>query len=179
MKRLSEQAARGQVMGEFFQALSDEERKDIAAKTDVNAARLRAWAQCYTCVRPQRIPAVAMLTATVTPRATPADALPPMQLSFWIFGVDDLADEHLISLAELRQRSGLWHSAALIGMVDNRQPEAGDELTSMLLEVRSALARYPLFEPLRQPWAYEVRRLVDAMTQEYEAALDYQARGPE
>jgi hypothetical protein len=166
-------------MGEFFQAMSKAERQQIAVNTDRNAALLRDWAQRYALIRPERIPTVALLTATVAPRTRPIDALPTMQLSLWISGVEDIADERIIPLTELRRRIALWYEAALSNTIDTDRPAEYDELTLMLLEIRSALAQYPLFSPLQRRWAFEVRRLVETMAQEYEAGAHYQTRGPQ
>ena len=162
---------------QFFQILDREEQHRIAATTEVLATMLSDWAQQYRRIRLTNIPAVALLTSTVAPRMLPVEVLPTMKLSFWIFGVADLADERQLPLAELRGRMERWYAAALHGTIDRGAMERPDELTSMLLEVRSALARQALFKPLYKRWALEVRRLVEAMIQEYHFGLEYQANG--
>ena len=163
--------------GKFFQTLDRKEQHRIASTTEVLVTMLSDWAQQYRCIQLAHIPSVALLTSTVAPRMLPTEVLPTMKLSFWILGVDNLADERQLPLAELRRRMEQWYAAALHGTLDRRTMERPDELTSMLLEVRSELARQILFKPLYKRWALEVRRLVEAMLQEYHFGLEYQANG--
>lgn len=158
----------------FFQRLSVRERVHARDKADVLVALLHNWASSYPCIRSMRIPSVALLTATVAPHIAPVDALASAQLSFWIFGVDDLADERALSLDELERRAERWYAIAR-GEPD--PPGQEDELSQMLRQIRAALSRFRLFEQLGDHWAAEVRALVEAMLEEYRYALAYEHKG--
>ncbi len=159
----------------FFQMLAPQEKHRITTTTEVLATMLSNWSQRYACIRPARIPAVALLTSAVAPRVLPAELMPTMKLRCWILGVDDLVKEGQLPLAELRWRMERWYTAALNGTIDRGVTQQPDELTAMLLEVRSELAQHALFKPLCKRWALEVRRLVEAMIQEYHFGLEYRA----
>lgn len=159
----------------FFQGLSLREKLQARSTADVLVALLTRWGTHYPFVRPVRIPSVALLTATVAPHIPPADAMPSAQLSFWIFGVDDIADERTISPVELEKRAAYWYKIAR-GQ-DTDPVDKADGLAEMLIEIRTALSQLPLFQVLQPYWAAEVQGLVDAMIQEYHYGLDYTTRG--
>ena len=165
------------MIGKFFQILDCEEQHRIADATELLVTMLCDWSQPYRCVRLANVPAVALRTATVAPQLLPAEALPALKLNLWVLGVNDLADGRQLPLTELRSRMERWYAAALHGTLDRGTLERPDELTSILLEVRSALERQALFKPLYKHWALEVRRLAEATLQEYHFGLECQANG--
>ena len=164
-------------MGESFQAMGIAEHRHSAASPDGNATLLQAWAHSYPSIQPPSQPVVAMLTAAIAPWIAPLDALPIMQLSYWLSSLDELTAERQLTLDELRQRSLIWHTGALTGTLNGYLLGEHDELTPMLLDIRSALAHHPLFGALREEWAYEVRRLAEALVEKHQAARDYQTGG--
>ncbi|CAG0935610.1 hypothetical protein TFLX_04453 [Thermoflexales bacterium] len=155
----------------FFETLSPEERHSIHEATSALVERLEVWAQRYPRARAKRIPPVALLMAAVTPRLSLPAALLAAQMTFWIFMLDDLADERAITLAEFQQRTEVWYRLARDGAPG--EVNADDELGAFLLEIRAELANYPLFEPLQSRWAAQVRLIAEAMAQEYQYGLQY------
>jgi len=161
-------------IGNLFDTFSVEERQRIKGVTDTLIELLEEWSRQYPSVRTTRTAAVALLSATVAPRMPVTASLLLSKFAQWLFGVDDRADERLVSLAELEQKVEQWRSMANDGPsneIDN------DELSLMLLEIREELSTFPLFEPLREWWSSEVARLVEAMVQEYWNGVQYRTNG--
>jgi hypothetical protein len=161
----------------FFDTLGAREKQLARDRTDALTAVLVRWARRYSIVRTARIPSVALLTTLVAPRLSPLDVLVTAKLAFWIFGIDDIADERTVSLAQLEEKARQWCSIAEAGPGD--QIGEVDELATILLEIREELSRLPLFEALQGYWALEVRRFVEAMIWEYRWGIEYTTHGPD
>jgi hypothetical protein len=161
----------------FFDTLGGREKRLARDRTDVLTAMLMRWARQYSTIRTARVPSVALLTATVAPRIAPIDAFVSTKLAFWIFGVDDIADERAVPLAELEKRASQWCLIARDGSAD--QVDETDELATMFLEIRRELSTFPLFESLQGHWILEVRRFVEAMIWEYRWGVGYTTHGPD
>ena len=161
----------------FFRTLNDRERDGINDRAQTLAQMLLQWAAGYSVTRHRRVPSVALLTAACVPRIPPHDALPTMKLSFWEFGIDDIADERQVSQSELESLAR--HFGSLAGGHPPTPQANRDELSAMLHEVRGDLARYPLFASLGEAWAQEVERFVMAMAFEYRYGSSFRKAGPE
>jgi hypothetical protein len=161
----------------IFDSLSPRERQLAQDRADVLSALLTKWLRRHCVVREVRVQSLSFYTAMVLPRISPTDALISAKLAFWIYGVDDVADERTVPLAELEERAERWYEVAESSSHD--QPGETDGLAEMLAEIASELSRFPLFEYLRPHWALEVRRLVQAMIWEYRSGVAYTAGGPD
>ena len=161
----------------FFDTLDAREKQLARDRTDALTEMLTRWAQRYPSVRMARVPSVALLTATVAPRVSPIDALVSTKLAFWIFGIDDIADERTVPLAALEEKARQWCLIAGDGSGD--EVDETDELDAMFLEIKRDLDTFPLFELLQDYWRQEVRRFVEAMIWEYRWGIEYTARGPD
>ena len=155
----------------LFDTLNPKEREHIHERTDALVKLLEAWVQRYPRARSERIPPVALLMAAVMPRLSLPAALLASQITFWIFMLDDLADERQVTLDEFQQKAEVWYQLAQDGSPDETNDY--DELGIILLEIRADLASYRLFEPLRSMWATQVRLIIEAMAQEYQYGLQY------
>ncbi len=160
--------------GTFFDTFSAKEKYFFGERTKALTQVLEEWARGYSCTRPARVSLMSLLTAMTSPRLTVPDSLAGVKISFWIFAVDDLADEQKISLANLLTIAEQGYLSAKNGTGSN---DESDELTAMLLEIRKDLSRFRLFEPLLEYWASNVRRLVEAMAQEYRYSLLFNTEG--
>jgi hypothetical protein len=98
-------------------------------------------------------------------------------MTLWIFGVDDITDERLIPLTDIRCKAEAWYAIAKDGAGNGKRPADDDELTTILLEMRAELSKSQLFEPLHEQWAASLRDVLDGIIQEYRYGLDYTARG--
>jgi hypothetical protein len=154
----------------FINTLSAEEKHYIKDRTNALMEMLRQWARQHHLIRAIRIPAAALVAATALPRIPLADSLLVAQMMLWIFAVDDIADEHIVTLADMRRKTEQWCLIAYHG-VDNQD----DDLTTILLEMRKKLSKSHLFEPLREYWASRLRLLGETMIQEYQDGLQYDA----
>jgi hypothetical protein len=161
--------------GSLFDTFGVEEKQRIRDVTDTLVELLEEWSRRYPSVRTTRTAAVALLSATVAPQMPITASLSTSKFAQWLFGVDDRADERLVSLAEFQQKTEQWRSIANDG--PSSEIDGNDELSIMLLEIREELSKYPLFEPLREWWSSEVARLVEAMVQEYWNGVRYRANG--
>jgi hypothetical protein len=159
----------------FFDALSVKEKQRIKERTDTLIDMLGDWASQYSLIRMIRIPSVALLIAALVPRIALRDSLLVAKLALLIFGIDDMADERVITLAELQRKAEQWYWIANHG--SNSAIDNGDEPTAILLELRAELSKFRLFEPLREYWSSSARRLFEAMVQEYRYGLRYRAGG--
>lgn len=154
----------------FFDTLSVEEKQQLKDRMVALTDLMTEWVRAYPLVRAVRIPPVALLMAAITPRLSLPTSLLIAKIVFWIFELDDLADERAITLPELQQKIEVWYRLARDGSPDEKN---NDELAAMLLEIRESLSGYPLFEPLREVWATQVRLLAEAGAQEYQYGLQY------
>ncbi len=165
----------------FFDTLSDEEKREIAKTTDTLAELLKEWVPQYPIIRPTRIPMAALSTAlafaTAIPRLPPADYLPLSKMTLWIFGVDDITDERLITLADIQRKAEEWYWIAHHGASDRRETSDCIELTTILLEIREKLSNSRLFEPLCEQWASSLQDVLAGIIQEYKYGQNYTAAG--
>jgi hypothetical protein len=159
----------------FFDTLSAEEKQRIKDRTDTLVELLEQWARQYSFIRTVRIPVAALTTATALLRTPLSDSVLSSQVMLWIAGVDDKIDGLIFSLAEVWRKTEQWCSIANHG--SSNGIDDSDALTAVLLEIREKLSKSHIFEPLREYWASCLRLLVEAMAQEYQYGLQYNAYG--
>jgi hypothetical protein len=165
---------KGMIMaGSFFDTLSVKEKQRIKERTDTLIDMMKEWTRRYPFIRTTRIPMASLLVATALPKISIPDALIAAQMTLWLFGVDDIADERIATLAEMRHRAEQWHSIASHG--PGEDIDDNDDLTMVLLDMMENLSKSHLFKPLREYWAFHVRLLVETMIKEYEDWLAYNA----
>jgi hypothetical protein len=163
------------VVEDFFETLGVDGKRLVRERTNALVRLLEEWAPQYPFIRTIRIPSVALLIATVVPQMALTDSFLVTKLIMLIFGIDDMADEREITLAQLRPKAKQWHSIADQGA--SSRIDEDDHLAQVLLEVREHVSRFPLFDPLREYWSCSVRRLIEAMAREYQYGLRYSAGG--
>jgi len=163
------------VASNLLDTLSATEKRRITDRTCALVGLLEEWARRHPLIRAARIPMVALVAATVLPRLSVSDTLTVARLMLWIFGVDDRVDERVFTLEEMRRRAKQWYSIARYG--PGSKVENSDGFAVMLAEIRKELSKSHLFEPLREYWAGSVPRLVEAMAQELQYGLQYNAYG--
>lgn len=161
-----------------FQTMTDEEKQKTREKAQELIPLLGSWASGYPLVRAKRVPPVAVLIATVLPLLPKPVALIVGKLILFIFAVDDLADERLLSLADFNQAARVWHEVALHGKTDMPLVEDGN-LTAMVAEIHGDLSPFPLFHNFVTLWSSRLSQLCDAMAKEYAFGLEHQASGGE
>jgi hypothetical protein len=154
----------------FLDTLSAEEKHHIKDRTSALMEILQQWAQQHHFIRATRIPAAALVAALALPRIPLADSLLVTQMMLWIFAVDDIADERIVTLADMRRKTEQWCLIANHGSSSEY-----DDLTIILLEMRKKLSKSRLFEPLREYWVSRLRLLGETMIQEYQDGLQYDA----
>lgn len=160
---------------DFFDLFAVQEKQFIEERTDALIGLLDEWVPQYPFLRKVRTPSIALLTATVVPKMPLSDALLVAKTILWIFGVDDEADEKFVSPVEMQHKAAQWYLIANYGISNGTDED--DELTVIFLEIKEELSNYPLFEPFRAEWAFNVRSLIEAMAQEYEYGLQYNTNG--
>jgi hypothetical protein len=153
--------------------LDANQRQHIQALADKISTGLEAWVAAYPALRPERIPTSALVTATTAPKLEIDDAVLFAEMIVWLFGVDDISDKRIVSLAEFRQIGNNWHR--FIQDLDVDLPD--DDLTMALRDMYKRLRQAPLFAQLRENWAFQFGRILRAMAQEYENSLTYNAKG--
>jgi hypothetical protein len=160
--------------------LGAEEKQRVEERTEALVKALTMWAQRYPFVRTGRILTASLETAVALPRLPLSDALLAAQMILWIYGLDDVADERLMAVGELRRRGERWCAIAGDGFGSgmDEEEDGGNELTAMLLDMRERLVQSRLFEPLREYWTTCLNLLVEAMARESQYALEYEAHGP-
>lgn len=159
----------------FFAHWSAAEKAALAQNRGTLEKMITAWGQGYPgCLRPERIPPVALVVALAVPRLPPPQALLVAKLILWIFGVDDAADEQRYTHTDLVRKADDWYQVAARGRV---RPDDGDAFTAMLAEIRSELAAARFFELWGETWADHVRRIVQLMAHEYRQGERYRAEG--
>lgn len=167
--------------GSFFATLSGEEKLRITETTMTLAEMLQDWVPHYPILRPPRIPMAALSTALAFASAVPqlpaADYLPLSKMTLWIFGVDDITDERLITLADIQRQAKNWYAIAKDGACDGNKSADNGELTTILWEMRDKLSNSHLFEPLHEQWASSLQDVLVGILQEYQYGLDYTAHG--
>lgn len=162
--------------GSFFDTLSAEEKQSIRQKTDGLIRLMEKWVTRYSFIRPDRIPRIALVIATVMPRLDQSCSALMTKLALWVFGVDDMIDEGAVPLVELQEKVIEQCHLIANGSPSNRIIDS-DELAAMLSGIRKDLSEYRLFEPLCEHWSTNVRLLVEAMTEEYQYGLRYSTSG--
>lgn len=161
---------------DVFRTLTDEEKQRTHEKAQELIPLLSSWASGYPVVRAKRIPPVAVLIATVLPLLPQPAALIVGKLILFIFAVDDLADERLLSLEDFIQAGRIWHDVALHGKTD-LPPVDDSSLTKMIAEIRGDLSQFSLFSKYVSLWASRLSQLCEAMANEYIYGLEHQKSG--
>ena len=160
--------------GTLFDTFSAKEKQFFWERTQILAQALEEWMRGYSCMRPVRIPLLALLTAMTSPHVPAPDVIGGEKMALWIFGIDDLADERRVSLADFLEKGERWCQSARDGKDSGGE---NDELTTMILEIRQDIERFRLSEPLLDRWVSGVSRVVEAMAQEYRYALLFNTEG--
>jgi hypothetical protein len=162
----------------LYNALSQTDKLKIQENAKDLAALLSIWVTCHPKIRAMRIDPVAVLVATVLPHLPLHLSLLIGKIILFIFTVDDIADERLLSYMDFVQTSKVWDDIARYGNTVDLPSESGD-LCVLLLEIRNELSKFPLFSSLSDLWARRLQLLTRAMAQEYENSLRYQVSGKE
>lgn len=157
-----------------YQTLTGAEKENIQEKAQALTKLLGVWVSCYPFIRAKRVPPVAVLVATVLPLQPLDVSLLVGKLILFIFAVDDLADERLLSYIEFKQAAKVWQDIARFGQTDRQAPEVGC-LSAVISEIRRELTRFNLFPNLVDVWADRLGQLCDAMADEYTFGLRYKA----
>lgn len=169
------------MVGNFFDALGVEENRQILEIRDRLAEMLKEWTLHYPLLRPARVPMIALSTAlafaTVVLPLSPVDYLPLSKLTFWVFGVDDITDERLVTLADIRDKAKEWCALAKNRSSNKQGVYNSDQLTTLLLEIRDELSKYDLFESLGGHWTSSLQDVLDGIVREYEYGQAYMAQG--
>ncbi len=162
----------------LYNALSSSEKQKIEENAKDLSALLNIWATCHPMIRARRVLPVAILVATVLPQLPLRLSLLVGKIILFIFTVDDVADERLLSYVDFVVISKVWEDIARYGNAGFTPGEDRD-LSVMFLEIRSELAQFPLFSSLSDLWANRLRLLTEAMAREYEYGLRYHVSGKE
>lgn len=159
----------------FFDALELKEKRATQEAVATLVNLLGECAQQYPFIRTVRIPAVALLVATIAPRLDSLDMALLGKLVLWIFGIDDAIDEGVIALADLRRKFiKQWYAAANSGLLEHGE---GNELARLLSGIRGELSEYRAFTSLCGDWSANVRLIAQAMARECQYTLRYRAGG--
>jgi hypothetical protein len=121
---------------------------------------------------------VAALVATVLPDLPVNLSLLVGKLILFIFAVDDLADERLLSYTSFIEASRTWVALARDGTTSHPFPQ-DEGLSQLVLELRHELSHLPLFSDWKDLWADRLHWLCEAMAKEYEYGLCYTSLGTE
>ena len=162
----------------LYNNLSQTEKLKIQENAKDLAALLSIWATCHPMIRAKRVTPVAVLVATVLPHLALHHALLVGKIILFIFTVDDVADERLLSYMDFIASSKVWSDIARFGNAITLTSEDGD-LGVMFLEIRGELARFPLFSSLWALWSSRLQLLSESMAKEYEYGLRYHVSGKE
>ena len=160
----------------LYQPLTGEEKQKIQENAQEIAGLLSIWASCCPVIRAKRVPPVAVLIATVLPGLPLHTQLLVGKLILFIFAVDDLADERLLSYVEFKRAGKAWQEIALDGQAAHPVEQDGG-LSAVLSEIRGELAQFSIFPELCPLWANRLGQLCDAMAGEYDFGLRYKASG--
>ncbi|HEV2122674.1 MAG TPA: hypothetical protein VGW38_07860, partial [Chloroflexota bacterium] len=139
---------------------------DLTART---AQELHRWAARYPLIRRVRVWPLALSVAAAAPFCSLEALISTARWNLWAFTLDDLFDEERVPQADLMRRAERYRT---LSRSDAPAP-SGDSLAAALCGIRDDLARYPLFETLREEWADALSGTVNGMTREYNWRLDY------
>lgn len=153
----------------FFESLDVKEKQYIGQKFATLVDMTSDWPLQYPCLRRRRIPSVALFVAVTVPHFSLTNALMAVKMAFWLFALDDIADEQIVTIPELEKRVNRWHRIARGEIANGVQ----DDASRMLLEIRKVLAEFPMFDSLKDHWAHEVWRFAHSMVCEYQDAVNY------
>lgn len=160
----------------LYNDFSQAEKRKIQENAKDLAALLSIWITCHPIIRARRVPPVALLVATVLPNLTVQLSILVGKIILFIFTVDDVADERLLSYVDFTNYSKTWEEIARSGNTVPLPDKDGD-LSVILAEIRSELAEFPLFSALSELWVNRLHLLTEAMAQEYEYGLRYHVSG--
>jgi hypothetical protein len=167
-----------QTEANLYHELTEVEKLKIQEKAQGLTSLLSIWASQFPIIRDRRAAPVAALVSTVLPDLPPHLALLVGKIILFIFAVDDVADERLLSYSEFVEAGKAWEAIARYGTAP--QPvEKEANLSVVIWEIRQELLQIPLFSGLHDLWADRLRSLCDAMAKEYQYGLRYSASGKE
>lgn len=159
----------GALRSSYLAALDPAEQARIFDLSEQSSPALRAWAARYPLIRRIRVSPLSLSVAAGAPFDTVEAVISTARLCLWIFTLDDLFDEHMVSHADLIERAERYRALA------HREIPCptGDSLASALCEVRDDLASYPLFDSLGSEWANALCGTINGMLREYRWSLAY------
>jgi hypothetical protein len=158
----------------FLAALDDDQKLRIFDLTTRASRALHRWAARYPLIRRVRVWPVSLSVSAATPFASAAALISIARMSLWVFTIDDLFDEEMVPVGELRRRSARYNDILAGKHVDHQER---DTLALALQDIYDDLERYPLFLALRDHWAEAVARTLEAMLREHEWRARYRATG--
>jgi hypothetical protein len=130
----------------------------------IRASRtLHRWAARYPLIRRERVWPLSLSVAAAAPFVALDALMATARVSLWVFTLDDLFDEERVPHAELLRRADRYRAIA----AGDEPLATEDSLAHALYEVRTDLARYPLFPVLRTQWQEALWGTIDGMLQEY------------
>lgn len=158
----------------FLASLDDDQKLRIFDLTTRASRSLHRWATRYPLIRRVRVWPVSLSVAAAAPFASVAALISITRMSLWVFTIDDLFDEEMVPVAELRRR-GVRYRDILAGMRVDRQER--DSLALALQDIYDDLNRYRLFPALRDHWAEAITGTLEAMLREHEWRALYRTTG--
>lgn len=161
----------------IYANLSEAEKLEIHENARQLSGLLSIWCSCYPVIRAVRIEPVSVLVASVLPRFSMQQLLLASKIILFIFAIDDLADERLISYRAFRERSKVWAKILRTGEVPPELQD--DDLCAILREVYNEISLCPHFNQLQSLWLTRFAGLTEGMQYEYAEGLRFTVGGRE
>lgn len=159
----------------FLEELDHVQKLRIFDLTTRASRELHRWAARYPLIRRMRVWPLSLSVAAAAPFASVEALVSMARVSLWVFTIDDLFDEEIVSSAELVRRIRRYKQI-LAGEQVSRAEER-DTLVLALQDIRDDLAEYELFGELEEDWGAAVRGTLDGMMQEHEWRTHYRVEG--
>ena len=154
----------------------------VTVSVDALSELLEAWASAYPIMRRERIRPLSATLSQATPFLDVPGLMLTGQTSLWVFALDDVFDERLVTEAELDVvlkgcRSVACGVTTAQELSDIHVPEVAAFLVDPLVAICRELCRFPRFAALRSSWAHGLKGVLWGMTMEHRWSRDFRCHG--
>ena len=163
------------IHSDFLDSKSLAERNKILELTEQVTCRL-IQSPYQSKVYTHRIIPIALIVSGAAPFCSVESLAVVVELGLWLFSLDDIVDENLMSKKDLFK---CIHNYRDIIHGNLLKKKNNDELANFLNDICSNLNQYKIFRRLRSEWTYTLSKIIDSMLEEYHWKLRFKEKGPE
>ena len=157
---------------DFLRKKTPEEREKIFQMSEVITHKLIKVAH-QASIRTERILPIALIVCGAAPFCSIESLTLVVNVGLWLFGVDDILDEELLSEKNIFNIIRDFRDIIEGNVLEVKDK---DELKNILRKLCIALRKYKLYNPLKVVWIFSISEIINGMVEEYRWRLNFQKK---